>query len=972
MIRAPMSAAVRQINRLFVEGTVSGLSDGQLLERFLDGRDEAAFTALVERHGPMVFCTCQAVVRDHGAAEDAFQATFLVLVCKARSIRGREAIGGWLHRVAYRIAVQASADAARQRGRERLVSDLLDGDQTRDDASDDWRRVLHEEVARLSEKYRLPVLLCNLEGKTHAQAAAELKWGEATVRRRLAGAHDLLRSRLARRGVGLTVAGLAVTLGRAASASVSSTCIQSTVVAATQMSATALRIAIGEMVSTTAAALVRTSLRVMLLGELKTLASAAMVLSMLGTIAWGVALPGRAEGQAGGAMSKPRDESASIPSQSKTDKPDDTQETFTYQGLVVDPEGRPVHGAALYVDKYGLEQAKNPPLRATSGADGRFRFAVKRSDFDTPEEDAPWSSCTIVARAKGFAFGIANARGDGRELTLQLAIDDVPISGRIIDLEGRPVSSVTMKVLNVRSTIVGSLDDWLEALEAEKELYNVEYKVPERLDGQATTSLIPSVVTGADGTFHIDGVGRERVASLQIQGPTIETKQFEVRTRPGKPLHVPGYKGGIKPALITIYGARFEHVAGPTRPIEGVVRDQDSGKPLAGIMVRGEHSLGNPIVYVSAITDAAGKYSLVGLPRGKEGKVVAVPPCDFPISGPMKAELKVPRDEELPYLPTIETVAKKEGTGPLYLDIKLKRGVWVTGRIIDKATGKPVRAQITYFVYLDNPALKASYSARLPMDTYHFTSKDGTFQRVAFPGAGVLAARASEDLYVFGAGVDRFKHKPENGFLSTNPHYAVPTNYHVLAEIDPAEGTRTLSCDLLLETGRSLTVTALGPDGKPLTDMKIAGLKDMAYWETPPAQASTHTIHNLTAGKGRTLTFLNEKKWLAGQLVLRGDETSPQSVRLQPCGVLTGRIVNGDGEPWGECQLYGVNFPKGYPRVGKDGRFRVEGLVPGTLYTIRILTGGSRLEGIIAKDLKIGPGETIDLHDVVPKNEGTE
>jgi hypothetical protein len=457
-------------------------------------------------------------------------------------------------------------------------------------------------------------------------------------------------------------------------------------------------------------------------------------------------------------------------------------------------------------------------------------------------------------------------------------------------------------------------------------IYNLEDKLPNRLEGQLTKSLIPVVVTGADGTFRIGGVGRERLASLQIQGPTIETKQFEVRTRPGATIRVAGYKGD--PDLITIYGATFENVAGPTRPIEGIVRDQDTGKPLAGIMVRGERSLGNAIVYVQAITDANGKYLLVGLPRGKEGQVVAIPPCDFPVSGSLKAELNVPRDEELPYLPAIEPVAKTQGTGPLHLDIKLKRGVWVTGRIIDKATGKPVHAQIEYFVYLDNPALKAGHRSRLPLNSCHFTSNDGTFKRVAFPGPGVLAARASEDLYVFGAGVEKFRHKPENGFLSTIPYHAIPTNYHVLAEIDPAEGTTTLARDLLLETGRSLTVTTLGPDGKSLTDVKIAGLKDMAYWETPPSQASTHMIQNLTPGKRRTLTFLNEKKGLAGQLVLPGDETRPQTVILQPCGVLTGRVVDGEGEPWGECQLDGINSPSDYPHVGKDGRFRVDGLIP--------------------------------------------
>ena len=119
MAGSPIGGALRQIHHLFVEGTVAGLPDGQLLERFLAGGDEAAFAALVERHGPMVLGTCRSVLRNPDDAEDAFQATFLVLVCKGRSIRGQEALGGWLRQVAHRVAIQAGADAVRRRARER-------------------------------------------------------------------------------------------------------------------------------------------------------------------------------------------------------------------------------------------------------------------------------------------------------------------------------------------------------------------------------------------------------------------------------------------------------------------------------------------------------------------------------------------------------------------------------------------------------------------------------------------------------------------------------------------------------------------------------------------------------------------------------------------------------------------------------------------------------------------------------------
>jgi HlyD family secretion protein len=121
----------------------------------------------------MVLGTCQAVLRDAAAAEDAFQATFLVLVCKAPSIRGRGALASWLYQVARRIAIQAGTEAGRTRRRERLAGELRATAGDRAEPDGEWLAALHDEIARLSDKHRLPLLLCDLEGKTHSQAAAE-------------------------------------------------------------------------------------------------------------------------------------------------------------------------------------------------------------------------------------------------------------------------------------------------------------------------------------------------------------------------------------------------------------------------------------------------------------------------------------------------------------------------------------------------------------------------------------------------------------------------------------------------------------------------------------------------------------------------------------------------------------------------------------------------------------------------------
>jgi RNA polymerase sigma factor (sigma-70 family) len=197
------------------------MSDGQLLEQFLsrrDGESEAAFAALVAIHGPMVWDVCRGILADSHAAEDAFQATFLVLVRRAGSIRRRDAVGPWLHGVARRTAVRARAVAARRRLRE-AQEQAMTVTPDPDPARREQLEAMHEEVDRLAEKYRSPLVLCYFEGRTHAEAARLLRCPVGTVSVRLSRARDLLRARMTRRGVALPAIVVGATLGRAGTAS---------------------------------------------------------------------------------------------------------------------------------------------------------------------------------------------------------------------------------------------------------------------------------------------------------------------------------------------------------------------------------------------------------------------------------------------------------------------------------------------------------------------------------------------------------------------------------------------------------------------------------------------------------------------------------------------------------------------------------------------------------------------------------
>ena len=170
-------AVRRQLRTLFNVGTVRDLTDGQLLERFATDRGEAAelaFAVLVERHGPMVMRVCRAVLGDSHDAQDAFQATFLVLVKRARGLWVRDSIGPWLHQVAYRTASCARTAAARHRRLERNAA--ITAQETRPERDFELERLLHEEIDRLPERYRSPIVLCDLEGRTYEQAARHLGW----------------------------------------------------------------------------------------------------------------------------------------------------------------------------------------------------------------------------------------------------------------------------------------------------------------------------------------------------------------------------------------------------------------------------------------------------------------------------------------------------------------------------------------------------------------------------------------------------------------------------------------------------------------------------------------------------------------------------------------------------------------------------------------------------------------------------
>jgi RNA polymerase sigma factor (sigma-70 family) len=287
MSRGQFSAVVRGFGRLFGGGgTVAGLGEGQLLERFVATRDEAAFEALVARHGPMVVGVCRRLLDDPRDVEDAFQAVFLVLVRRAAAIRDRDRLGPWLYGVALKVAHRARQQAARRRAREKGGDAVaaFEPASNGDGPPDDLGLELHEELGRLPAKYRDPIVLCDLEGRTHEEAARLLRWPIGTVKGRLSRARDRLRDRLLRRGLAPSVATIVLALQHDARAAVPPFLLDRTVRAAMGVAAGAGISALAGSVSAPALGLADGVVSTMILAKLK---SAAAVVLATGAVTMG-------------------------------------------------------------------------------------------------------------------------------------------------------------------------------------------------------------------------------------------------------------------------------------------------------------------------------------------------------------------------------------------------------------------------------------------------------------------------------------------------------------------------------------------------------------------------------------------------------------------------------------------------------------------------------------------------------------
>jgi RNA polymerase sigma factor (sigma-70 family) len=968
MSHVATTSVVRQLEALFQGGSAAGLSDRQLLERFMASRDEAAFAALVDRHGPMVLGVCRQLLGDAQHAEDAFQATFLVLAQKARSIRDPDVLGNWLYGVATRTARCARQQVARRKRREEahamtgpargscVSSEPTAPPADRPAIDREQAEALHAEIDRLPASSRLPVVLCYFEGLTIDQAARRLCCPTGTVQSRLVRAREKLRAALARRGVALPAAALGALLApRSASASVPPLLCETTTRAAIAFAA---RHAAGGALSAPVAALAQEVLSTMLIHKLKLVTMTVLALAAVATGAGylALALAGSREGEPPGEPKAQTARTEPRPPRVADAPAHPTLGRMTVTGRVLDPDGKPVKGAVVDL----VTQPRSPWVGASEGTREWTMLGQGQSDGDGRYRiDAPRTASTrdlgilALAAAPGHGLGSAYIGPDAEQPTAEIRLQpEQVVRARLVEVTGAPAKGVEVHIQGY-SWPNGKGGDgegggaWLGA------------NPPKGLRAWPR----PIIKTDDQGRIAVTAFGRGGNITLDVRDMRYAREDLHVDT------------GKVTPSKeVTL-------VLQPARIIEGRVLAADTGRPIpnavvsASTMVHNEHARGFFTTKFRA--DAQGRFIMN--PIAGESYTVAA----FPTGGE-------------PYLVQQDEVKWTKGAVKMTHDIRLPLGVLIRGKVTEAGTNRPLGASSIQFIPIYG---RGGDSVVSGWGNIVASRDDGSFQIAIPPGKGHLLVFGPNHDYVLGEIGSNRLYIDRPGGQRYRAHAIIP--YEVKAGDPPHEVATAL------RPGVTIKGRIEGPDGQTVTDgfvLTTTGIEAYnPHWRGDnrvPVRDGRFELHGLDPEGSTHIYVLDpEHEWGATAEVFGKQAGEDLTIRLQPCGRSKARFVGPDGQPIAKHQAHfefvmtpGPSYMsqaerdkvqlsadaefltnvdhkhyRDLPRTDDKGRFTMVSLIPGALYRINDMSKINDVtKGIqVRKDFTVKPGEAVDLGDLL-------
>jgi protocatechuate 3,4-dioxygenase beta subunit len=626
---------------------------------------------------------------------------------------------------------------------------------------------------------------------------------------------------------------------------------------------------------------------------------------------------------------------------------------------VLDPEGKAKAGARLLLlDRKGHVQ----PLGVTA-ADGRFRVRVAEQTARSRVY------CWLVAQADGSALDFLELfrRKADRPVELRLAKDH-PIRGRVVNTEGKPVHGVRVAVASIDVPAETSLDPFLNAWKKRSFGSSIGCEKCFRTEGGSPLTT----TTDAEGRFVLHGAGVERVVTLRFRGAGIAEEERCIVNRPG--FDPEPYNRAARdkiPKGETPYGTWFLHgpsvsvVAGHEKPIHGVVTDADSGKPLPGV---GVHCFS-----LSAKTDGLGRYHIHGVAKEKSYTIGV---ASDPAAGYFGSEVRA---------------ADTAGYQPIRADLRVKKGVIITGKVIDEAMGKSVPGYAAAAVLADNPFVKkyppmSDYSLRGDRE---YTEGDGAFRIVALPGPVLLMVNLdyTQSTGDFAEGMKYADPIPDPKYPQYFakerdwPGYHVfgggtsPVQGHFCKVLQIKPGTTILHQDAVLRRASRLTVKIEDAEGRPVRGAWATGIGTTGHSPVQIHEASC-PAYGVQAGKPRHMVFIHTERKIAGTLTLTGKEKQPAVVQLRRMGSIKGRLLDRDGKPlagvavdlyYRDARAYFVHemiYGREQAVTDAAGAFVLDKVVPGLEFHLSFHRRRQRFErGTRAADpyIQVNPGSCRNL-----------